>query len=103
MTQRSSFVLHLRPDTIDEYVEEHRDVWPELLSALRAAGIRNYTIFRAGDSVFGYFEAEDLRIAASYMEAQDVNTRWRAKMAPLFAEPVAPDGPEPLQEIFRLD
>jgi L-rhamnose mutarotase len=41
MTQRSAFVLRVRPDKVDEYVEAHRNVWPEMLAALREAGIRN--------------------------------------------------------------
>ena len=35
MTQRSAFVLEVRPERIEEYVEAHRDVWPEMLDALR--------------------------------------------------------------------
>ena len=57
---RVGFVLRVKPDRVDEYVAAHRQVWPELLDALRAAGIRNYTIFRAGNEMFGYFETDDL-------------------------------------------
>jgi len=67
MSQRSAFVLRVRPDRIDEYVEAHRNVWPELLEALRGAGIRNYTIFRNGNEMFGYFESDDLEAAGAYM------------------------------------
>jgi len=103
MTQRSAFVLHVKPEKIDEYVEAHARVWPEMLQALRDAGIRNYTIFRSGTDVFGYFESEDLGRAAAYMEAQDVNTRWQDAMAELLAERVPDAGPPALVEIFRLD
>ena len=74
MTERRGFVLRVKPDRIDAYVEAHRHVWPELLEALRAAGIRNYTIFRAGNEVFGYFESDDLARAEDYLAAQDVST-----------------------------
>ena len=77
MTQRTGFVLHVRPDKIDEYVEAHANVWPEMRDALSSAGIRNYTIFRAGTEVFGYFEAEDLDAAERYLAAQEVCTRWQ--------------------------
>ena len=103
MTQRSAFVLKVRPEKIDEYIEAHRTVWPELLDALRAAGIRNYSIFRAGNQVFGYFESDDLDAAGRYLAAQDVNTRWQDHMAELLEERVPDGGPPPLQEVFRLD
>ena len=103
MTQRSAFVLRVRPDKIDEYVEAHRNVWPEMLAALRGAGIRNYTIFRHGNEMFGYFESDDLEAAAASMEAQDVNARWQDAMAGLLEERVPDAGPSALEEVFRLD
>jgi L-rhamnose mutarotase len=103
MTQRTGFVLHVRPDKIEEYVEAHRHVWPEMLDALRGAGIRNYTIFRAGETVFGYFEADDLQEADRFLAAQDVSTRWQDAMADLLQERVPDGGPVPLEQIFRLD
>ena len=103
MTQRSAFVLRVRPDKIDEYVEAHRNVWPEMLAALRDAGIRNYTIFRSGNEMFGYFEADDLQAATAHMEAQEVNSRWQEAMAGLLEERVPDAGPSTLEEVFRLE
>jgi L-rhamnose mutarotase len=103
MTQRSAFVLRVRPDKVDEYVEAHRNVWPEMLAALRQAGIRNYTIFRNGNEMFGYFESDDLEAVAAHMGGQDVNARWQDTMAELLEERVPDAGPPALEEIFRLD
>jgi len=103
MTERSAFVLRVRPERIDDYLESHGNVWPEMLDALRGAGIRNYTIFRSGNDVFGYFESDDLERAAAYMAAQEVSTRWQDAMAELLEERVPDEGPPPLEEIFRLD
>ena len=103
MTQRSAFVLHVRPDKIDEYVEAHADVWPEMLQALRDAGIGNYSIFRDGNRVFGYFESDDLEHADAYMDAQPVSARWQDAMAELLEERVPDSGPPALEQIFRLE
>jgi L-rhamnose mutarotase len=103
MTERSAFVLRIRPDRVDDYVEAHRGVWPEMLDALRRAGMRNYSIFRAGNEVFGYFEADDVASAARYLDAQEVNSRWQDHMAELLEERVPDAGPPSLEEIFRLD
>jgi L-rhamnose mutarotase len=103
MTQRSAFVLRVRPEKVDEYVEAHRNVWPEMLAALREAGIRNYTIYRNGNEMFGYFESDDLEAAGAYMSAQDVNIRWQDAMAGLLEERVPDEGPPALEEVFRLD
>jgi L-rhamnose mutarotase len=103
VTQRSAFVLRVRPERIEEYLRAHREVWPEMLDALRGAGIRNYTIFRHGNQVFGYFEADDLEAAGRYLARQEVSTRWQDAMAELLEERVPDSGPLPLEEIFRLD
>ena len=103
MTQRQGFVLRVKPDKVDEYVEAHRHVWPEMLQALRDAGIRNYTIFRAGKEMFGYFEADDLGHAAEFLAVQAVSARWQDAMAELLDERVRDSGPPPLEEVFRLE
>jgi L-rhamnose mutarotase len=103
MPERTAFRLRVRPERIDDYIEAHAHVWPEMLEALRLAGIRNYTIFRSGTDVFGYFEADDLAAAARFMEGQEVNTRWQDTMAELLEARVADAGPEGLEPIFRLD
>lgn len=46
--KRTCFVLKIRPDRIEEYESRHAEVWPELLEAMSAAGIRNYSLSRQG-------------------------------------------------------
>ena len=103
MTKRTGFVLRVRPDRVDEYVAAHAAVWPEMLDALREAGIRNYTIYRDGDRMFGYFECDDPEAASRSLEGRDVNRRWQDAMAELLAERVPDGGPPSLPEIFRLE
>jgi L-rhamnose mutarotase len=100
---RRAFVHHVRPDRIDDYVAAHANVWPELLRALRDAGIRNYSIYRDGHRVFGYFEADDLDATAAFLSTHPVNVRWQHAMAGLLEQPVPHGGVPRLEEIFRLD
>ena len=103
MTQRAGFVLRVKPERVDEYLRAHRDVWPEMLEALKAAGIRNYSIFRDENRMFGTFEADDLEQTAAHLAAQPVSARWQDAMAELLEERVPDGGPRPLEEIFRLE
>lgn len=105
--QRVCFLLKVRADRIDEYIERHAAVWPEMLDALQRTGWTNYSLFLREDGLLvGYFETPDLQAALDGMAATEVNERWQAEMAPYFE---SLDGRRPdeafatLREVFHLD
>ena len=99
--ERVCFQLHVRPERMDEYRERHQAVWPEMLEALSRTGWTNYSLFLRGDGLLiGYLETEDFDAAVAGMEAEDVNTRWQAEMAPFFVTELEF---ERLDEVFHLD
>ena len=106
--KRVGFVLKVKRKKIAEYKERHRNVWPEMLEALRRAGWNNYSLFlRADGTLFGYVETPDgLDAARAAMSRKEVNARWQAEMSPCFE---APEGSAPdqmmaeLEEVFHLD
>jgi L-rhamnose mutarotase len=100
--ERVCFLLQVRADRLAEYRARHREVWPEMLEALSAAGWSNYSLFLRPDGLLvGYLETEDFAAAQAAMEATDVNARWQADMAPFFE--VGPDaGFVRLEEVFHL-
>jgi len=96
---RYCFCLQVRPDRLDEYVERHRDVWPDMQAALRDSGWHNYSLFLRDDGLLiGYVESDDLDAAQKAMAATEVNARWQAQMTEFFA---GIDG-RPLDESFLL-
>ena len=106
--ERIGFRLHLKPEHLDEYVEHHRNVWPEMLQALTATGWHNYSLFLDRDdaTLFGYFETPDLQAALAGMAATEVNERWQAFMAKYFLEldGLRPDeGFKRLEQVFFLN
>ena len=106
MTRRVCFLLKVRPERLAEYRERHREVWPEMLDALRATGWRNYSLFLREDGLLvGYLETGDFDAALAGMAATEVNARWQAEMAPFFEHlDGRPDeGMRPLTEVFHLD
>jgi L-rhamnose mutarotase len=105
--KRYCFLLHVRPELLEEYKQRHRAVWPDMLKALAASGWHNYSIFARADGLLvGYVEADDLAAAQAAMAATEVNARWQADMSRYF---VGLDGGPPdeglllLEEIFNLD
>lgn len=105
--RRVCFTLQVRPERLEEYRRRHAAVWPEMLTALRAAGWHDYALFLREDGLLvGYLQTDDFDAALAAMDATDVNRRWQAEMAPFFAD--LPDGrPDRgmhmLAEIFDLN
>ena len=104
---RYCFLLQVRPDRLDEYKERHRQVWPEMLAALRDTGWRNYSLHVREDGLLvGYVECDDLAAAQRAMAGTEVNARWQAEMARYFTglDGRAPDeGFLVLEEVFHLE
>jgi L-rhamnose mutarotase len=103
---RVGFSLKVKKEKLGQYKQHHKNVWPEMLDALRAAGWHNYSIFALEDGqLFGYFETEDsLQAAQAKMATQPVNTRWQEFMAPFFEVNARPDENFiEMAEIFHLD
>ena len=85
-----AWVLEVRPGYEVEYLKRHDEIWPEMLEALRAAGIRNYNIFRHGLTLFGYFETDDLEATKTFLHSNAVDKRWSEWMTPIMKIEVDP-------------
>jgi len=85
-----AWVLELRPGYEEEYVRRHQEIWPEMVEALRSAGIRNYSIFRHGLTLFGYFETDDIEKTQEYLANSETNQRWSEWMDPIMKVDIDP-------------
>ncbi|MEE2522210.1 L-rhamnose mutarotase [Pseudarthrobacter sp. J75] len=103
---RVCFRSTVNPALIPEYRRRHAEVWPEMLRELKAAGWNNYSLFLADDGLLvGYVECDDFDAVRARMALTEVNARWQAEMAKLFADTAqAPDeGFQVLEEVFNLE
>jgi len=105
--KRICFVLQVKPDRLEEYKVRHRDVWPEMLQALRETGWSNYSLFLRDDGMLvGYLETEDFERARKGMATREVNERWQRDMGGFFVQRAGllPDqAMQSLEEVFHLD
>jgi L-rhamnose mutarotase len=103
---RIGFTLQVKAELVDDYRRRHAEVWPEMLDALRRCGWHNYSLFLRDDgTLFGYFETPgSLDDALAAMDAEPVNARWQAEMAPFFDAGGRPADQvlRPLDEVFHL-
>lgn len=56
-------------------------MWPDLLTELKTAGMRNYSLWLAPGGVeFGYLECDDWQATCDYLAKSEVHTRWQEFM-----------------------
>ncbi|MCX5269454.1 L-rhamnose mutarotase [Streptomyces sp. NBC_00199] len=82
--RRIAQTIRLRPGRRDEYLSLHSAVWPGVEAALRAANIRNYSIFLRENTLFGYFEydGDDFEADMARIGADPDTRAWWKLTAP---------------------
>lgn len=105
--KRVGFLLKVKSEQVEEYTARHKQVWPEMLDALRRTGWHNYSLYMRPDGLlFGYFEAEEsFEASLDGMSKEEINQKWQASMAPFFESLTGrPDeSMVELEEVFHLD
>jgi L-rhamnose mutarotase len=94
----------LRPGAEVEYRRRHDEIWPELVTELRAAGIRDYRIFLDPENrcLFAVI-TRSTHHAMHELPRKAVMQRWWAMMADLMVtEPDCSPQVTTLQEMFCL-
>lgn len=108
---RQCLALDLRDDSdlIAKYEAHHRAIWPEVLTHLRAHGVRELEIFRLGTRMVMVMDTDDAvfnLVAMAAAQSDDPRLReWEDLMWRFQAPtPWTPEGAKwtPMQAIFRL-
>jgi L-rhamnose mutarotase len=102
--QRIAFKMKLFKGCEAEYKKRHNEIWPELQSLLKNAGIKDYSIFldEESDILFGYLTIEDAMMLDKLPD-EPVMKKWWAHMKDIMEtnddhSPVS----IPLKEVFYL-
>ena len=79
-------VGRLKSGKVEEYINLHKEVWPDVLKVIKKCNLQNYSIFIKDNIVFAYFEytgsnyEEDMK----YMEKDAVTQKWWSYTKPCF-------------------
>jgi L-rhamnose mutarotase len=108
--RRFGFAIGIRPETLQEYIRLHSDVWPGVLAKISECNIRNYSIFlREPENIlFAYYEyhGEDHDADLAKMALDPTTQEWWALCKPM-QQPLEPRKPgdwwAELPSVFHLD
>jgi L-rhamnose mutarotase len=100
---RYAFHLIIDKNKANEYDERHKNVWESLKAVIKEAGVKNYSIFRDGADVFGYWECENLEETIKKINNSVVNTQWQMYMSDIILTPPEKRMSSQMKEVFHLD
>lgn len=78
---RIALHTRLKPGAEEAYEQAHREVPPELLAAISAAGAHDWTIWRSGLDLFHVIDCDSYAELLSALADLPVNIAWQARMA----------------------
>jgi L-rhamnose mutarotase len=103
--QKYAFKMQLNPGMEAEYKRRHDEIWPELVSLLKEAGVSDYSIHldRGTNTLFGVLWRNDGH-GMDDLPKHPVMQRWWGYMADIMAtkpdnEPIS----TPLVTVFHME
>ena len=103
--KRNAFKMKLKPGCEAEYKKRHDEIWPELETEIRRAGISDYSIFLDEETLtlFAFQKLSDDHTADD-LPQKEVVRKWWDMMADLMeTEPNNAPVVTPLREVFHMD
>ena len=103
--ERYAWTARLLPGKKEEYIRRHDALPQEMKEALAAAGIRNYTIWCVGETLFGYYECDSVHLAGRVQAESEAVARWNEYMKDVMVMDTDPvTGAQPLlEQVFFFD
>jgi L-rhamnose mutarotase len=83
MSETISLHTRLKPAAEVDYQEAHASIPPELVSALKGAGVLNWRIWRSGQDLFHLIDVEDYAAMRHELRDHPANIPWQTRMAEL--------------------
>jgi L-rhamnose mutarotase len=78
---RYCFVIEINEDQMDDYVQLHKNPWPETLKGLKDAGAKELLIYRYKNFSILFYECEDINEVYRKWGANETCPKWN-KVSP---------------------
>ncbi|MFC1518609.1 L-rhamnose mutarotase [Pseudomonadota bacterium] len=103
--EKIAFVMTLLPGNEVEYEKRHDEIWPELVTALKQAGVSDYSIFheKSSNKLFAVLQRENNH-KMDELPLQPIVKKWWAFMADIME--TNPDNSpivSPIDKVFHLE
>ncbi|MBN1298401.1 MAG: L-rhamnose mutarotase [Actinobacteria bacterium] len=80
--KRYLMVLEIDPDHLKEYIDIHKNPWPELLESIKSEGANELLIWNYKNLSIVYYETEDIDAIYKRLASHEVQKKWNLKVGP---------------------
>lgn len=80
-------VWRVKQGKVNEYLDRHRTIWPELAEILRNAGVKEYSIYLHGNLVFSHMVVDDYAAMAEAVSHTRVSALWEEQFNDILEYP----------------
>ena len=106
--KRIGQVINVRPECLEQYIEVHANIWPDISDMITSCNIRNYSIYHLNGQLFAYMEyiGDDFNGDMAKMGEDPMTQKWWDVCKPLQTpDPNRPEGAWwwDAQEVFHQD
>lgn len=100
---RVAWIIEILPGMGEKYDRAHAEAWPSVRQNLIDAGARNFSIYRQGTTVFGYYECDDAEATKKAIAEGEARLRWGDALEGVCSDEVLARGEDYPPEVFRQD
>jgi len=103
--EKIAFKMKLNPGMKEEYVKRHDEIWPELLTLLKGAGVSDYSIFLDEETniLFGVQKTSGEEGSQDLGKTEIVQKWWKYMADIMETNPDNSPVTIPLENVFHMD
>jgi len=106
--KRYGYILRIKADCIEKYTKYHNEIWPEVLEALQACNLKNYSIYNKDLYLFSCYEYHgndfngDMNKLGCFPRISEWNSIMNEMQEPIETRKTGEWWAE-MEEVFHLD
>lgn len=94
--------IEIQPEKIKEYINIHKNCWPDLLATMKVCGMDSLTIHVYKNIAILTYKCEDLNAFYEKYGRHKVTQRWNELVIPWLAKAPALDGSDAVQTLEKI-
>ena len=95
---RQCWIAEVKPEYMEQYIDIHVNVWPEIVRVIKESGVRDEQIYFYKNFSIVFWDCDDLEAAVKFQDATEIFEKWNTTIRPWLKGPFVT-----LKKIFDIN